>query len=621
MTSVQADGIFGTCETLKSDSAIFSSILHNPASFTLKGNQVLVADTSSDSVTCKQLATGHVVVYGPLGRRILMTDPDGHPLHECEWAKHADGMVHLVSARLYLDWGQWVGLKPNGLVNTMKLDLTTRPEWQTLTRHDLRIMASSAMGVAAKEVEFFYADDDLVLDRTGQATIRQRKDAFYVLEDGTWERARFMSCMSAMHWATIDYLPVVELFKSLLPGPGSAAFELIRGLYDDQNPHHPRALQYRGIPTYPSPAAFGLFSNFFMATHRGGENPFTVFMDPPRSHEVDWMPNPYPPVRHVDPHHRICLTIKQGHVLKVTKTDDASGLPFVPPNQQGFTPCGKRMAVDSDRLLLSDHKASHEVALQPGWGITHQVERQPDNQAVANEENSWEGFFSGDVPVVSPREAYSAVLLYPEDETPIGDLASQPFVTDFLSDFIEQDQHLAVQVGQSDQILIHGYDGVIGSFLAVDRPRPTTVVYSHGAYAQKHAQAAWNQLARSNRLDWQASYRFLSEEAFRYGASTYDLMYVWLPFSSYDEEVALQDRLRRICEALRPNALAFLAGPDSLTSITSGLPLEIVFGDLVSHLQPFRMHKSILPKATLNPRLSVWILKKSSFRSRQEVLD
>lgn len=562
-------------------------------------------------MTRRELATGHVVVYGPLGRRILMTDPDGHPLHECEWGKHNDGTVHLVSARIYLDWGQWVGLKPNGLVNAMQLDLTTRPEWQSLTRHDLRLMASRAMSVAVEEVEFFYADDDLVIDQTGQATIRQRKDAFYVLDDGTWDRARFMSCMSAMHWANIDYLPVVELFKSLLPGTGSAAFELIRGLYDDQNPHGPKALQYRGIPTYPSAAAFGLFGNFFTAMHPGGENPFAVFMDPSRSHEVDWMPNPHPPVRYVDPHHRMCLTVKKDSALKVTKTDDASGLPFLLPNQQGFVPCGKRVAVDSDHLFLDDHKTSHEIALRPGWGISHQVERQAGNRAIVNKENSWERFFSDGVPVVSPQEAYSAVLLYPDDKTPVSDFASQPFVADFLSDFIEQDQHLAVQVGQAGHVLIHGFDGVIGSFLAFDRPRSTTVVYSRGAYAQKHAQTAWNQLARENRLDWQESYRFLSEEAFRYGASTYDLMYVWLPFALYGEEGTLQDRLRLICETLRPNALAFLAGPDSLSSIVSNLPLEIVFCDLVENCQPFRLHKSILPQATLYPRLSVWAFKKS----------
>ncbi len=595
---------------MKTNPAIFSSILHNPASFTLQGNRTLVTNASPESLKCEQMTTGHLLVYGPLGRRILMTDPGGHPLHECEWGEQ-DGTVHLVSARFYLDWGQWVGLKPNGLVNAMQLDLTTRPDWRTLTRYDLRMMASRAMGVAIEEVTFFYADEDLVLDGTGHATIRQRKDAFYVLEDGTWDRAQFMSCMSAMHWATIDYLPVVELFKSLLPGTGSAAFELIRGLYDDQNPHGPRVLQYRGIPTYPSAAAFGLFGNFFTASHRGGENPYTIFMDPPRSHEVDWLPNPHPPVRHVDPRQQICLTVRQGNVVKVTKTDDASGLPFVPPNQQGFTPCGKRVAVDYDRLFLDDHKASHEIALQPAWSITHQVERQAGEQADSSKETSWEGFFPGGIPAVSPLEAYSAVLLYPEDETPIGDLASQPFVADFLSDFIEQNQLLAVQVGQAVHILIHGFDGVIGSLLAFDRPRSTTVVYSRGAYAQKHTQAAWNQLAKGNRLDWQESYRFVNEEAFHYGASVYDLMYVWLPFASYDDEVRIQDHLRRISDALRPNGLAFLAGPDSLSSIVSGLSLDVVFGDLVAHLQPFRMHQSILPKATLHPRLSVWAFKKS----------
>lgn len=590
---------------------MFSSILQNAQNVLLKGNRALIASASWDSMTYKQLTTGHIVAYGPLGRRILMTDPDGHPLHECEWGKHDDDTVYLVSARIYLDWGQWVGLKPAGLVNTMELDLTTRPNWETLTRHDLRIMASQAMGVTIDEVEFFYTNDDLVLDQTGHATIRQRKDAFYVLEDGTWDRAQFMSCMSAMHWSAIDYLPVVELFKSLLPGTGSAAFELIRGLYDDQNPHHPRPLQYRGIPTYPSAAAFGLFGNFFTPMHRGGENPFTVFMDPPRSHEVDWAPHPHPPVRYVDPHHRICLTVKQGTALKATKTDDDSGLPFVPPNQQGFVPCGKRLAVASGHLHLDDHRTSHKIALQPAWGISSPVEGHAGSRAVEDKANSWERFFSDRAPVVSPQEACSAVLLYPEDETPIGDLASQPFVADFLNDFIEQDQRLAVQVEQSGQILIHGFDGVIGSLLTFDRLRSTTIVYSHGAYAQKHAQSAWNQLARDNRLDRQQSYRFLSEKDFRYGASAYDLMYVWLPFASYDEESTLHDRLRRISEALRPTAMAFVTGPDSLSSIVAGLPLEIVFGDRVSHLQPFRIHKSILPKATLHPRLFIWGFQKT----------
>ena len=115
-----------------------------------------------------------------------------------------------------------------------------------------------------------------------------------MLADGTFEKARFMACMGAMHWERIDFLPVVELFQSLLPGTGSAAFELIRGLYDDQNRESQLPLRYRGIPTYPSEAAFRLFSTVFSPT---GDNPLALFMEPARSHEVTWLPDPHPPHR------------------------------------------------------------------------------------------------------------------------------------------------------------------------------------------------------------------------------------------------------------------------------------------------------------------------------------
>jgi len=592
---------------------VVSSILQTPGTLLLPGNRLLTTTISSGSVTCRRLATGHLVFDGPLGRRVLLTDPDGHPLHECEWQEHSDGTVHLVSARLYLDWGQWVGLKPGGLVNTMTLDLSTRPGWQVLTRWDLRMMAARAMGVALEEVEFFYADDDLVIEATGHATIRQRKDALYVLEDGTFERARFMSCMSAMHWACIDYLPVVELFQSLLPGTGSAMFEFIRGLYDDQNRQHPRPLHYRGIPTYPSEAAFGLFSNFFTATHRGPEPPATVFMDVPRSHEVEWLPAPHPPVRYVVPHHRLCLTVKHGNVCKATRMDDTSGFPFVIPNRQGFAPCGKRVAVHHDRLWLSDHRTSYEIPLEPGWGVTQSADARTASGTGNQHEQSWEAMFPDGAPAVSPREAFSAILLYPEDETVISALASQPFVADFWNEFIEHDHSLAVHIRQASHLFIHGFDACVGA-LPVNRPQLATIVYTDGAHAQKQAQSLWNQCTRRHpqvQADWQA-YRFVSEEAGHHDVyqATYDLMYIWLPFGAYDERVTLQEHVQRINRGLRHNGLAWIAGPDTLPSLISGLALDIVEGEPVSGVQPFRLHKSLFPRATLHPRLHSWILRK-----------
>jgi len=319
--------------------------------------------------TIRQQASGHMVVYGPHGRRILLADPEGHPLHECEWEQSPDGEIRLVSARLFLDWNQWVGITPSGLINTMTMDLSIRPGWQSLPPQDLRHMASSAMGVTLKEVEFFYTDDDLLIDPSGQGTIQQRKDAWYILDDGTFEHARFMSCMSAMHWEAIDYLPVVELFKSLLPGTGSATFELIRGLYDDQNPNSPRPLQYRGIPTYSSQAAFGLFSNFFTASYSGQESPFAVFMDTLRSHEVSWLPNADPPVRYVDSTHNACLTIKQRKIQKATLPTDSTGLPFTAPNSQGFAPCARTVAIQSNQLLLQDSTSTKTLPVNPIWGV------------------------------------------------------------------------------------------------------------------------------------------------------------------------------------------------------------------------------------------------------------
>ena len=221
-------------------------------------------------------STGHLIFYRPDGHRFLATDPAGNPLHECEWGTDASGDLVLQRARVRLDWGQWVGLKPAGLVNETTLNLAGKPGWQRLAADDLRVMAAQALRVPLEDVRLFYRDQDSLIDPTGRAAIRQRKDALYVLEDGDFEQARFMACMGAMNWPAIDFLPVVELFQSLLPGTGSAVFELIRGLYDDQNEGKPapRPLRYRGIPPYPSEAAFRLFSSFFAPQAPDGSNPF-----------------------------------------------------------------------------------------------------------------------------------------------------------------------------------------------------------------------------------------------------------------------------------------------------------------------------------------------------------
>ena len=44
-----------------------------------------------NKIKIKVYPTGHMVFYNSAGKRFLCTDPEGHPLHECEWKKDKDG--------------------------------------------------------------------------------------------------------------------------------------------------------------------------------------------------------------------------------------------------------------------------------------------------------------------------------------------------------------------------------------------------------------------------------------------------------------------------------------------------------------------------------------------------
>src|SRR5713226_3965447 len=80
------------------------TVWHLPATSPTSGLRVLVT------------ASGHGIVYGEHGQRALYLDPGGTPLHECAWRAEDQGPPKLLYARLHLDWGQWVGIKPEGLV-------------------------------------------------------------------------------------------------------------------------------------------------------------------------------------------------------------------------------------------------------------------------------------------------------------------------------------------------------------------------------------------------------------------------------------------------------------------------------------------------------------------------
>lgn len=547
--------------------------------------------------------SGHLVFYGAHNRRFLATDPDGTPLHECEWVSAAGGFV-LARARIHLDWGAWVGLKPGGLVNSTVMDLRTRPGWQRLKADDLRKMAAQAMGVPLEEVRFFYGDEDLIIDKRGQATIRHRKDALYVLDDGTFDHARFMACLGAMHWDRIDFLPVVELFQSLLPGTGSAMFELIRGLYDDQNERSPLPLRYRGIPTYPSEAAFRLFSGFFKPQATSGGDPFSIFMDVPRSHEVTWLPLPNPPRRYFDPARRLCVTITGGMVHKVTLADDPAGLSFVAPSAKGFASCEHGVIVNQGSVILLDREERAEMPVSPTWGPL----RDSPVTSLMPQALGWRELFGGSPPDVTPAQAFSAVLLYPDDDREIDEVPTQPFVADYLQDLTEQRPELAAALSKADRVLIHHFDAGLVSCINLDRPRDYTILYHRPEFAQRQAQILWNPLAQTQRLAWARGIEFLPAESYMKPAyeQQYDLIYYWMRFAHFDQPTKVSEAIGSVVAALKVGGLAFIVGPTTLERILRTQSVHLLHTEPVEQLPTVRMHRTILPKTRLKPGLTLY---------------
>lgn len=582
--------------------------LSHPESLRLPGNQEFAARFDQSGGRVVRQATGHLVCYRADGRRVLATDPDGSPLHECEWETDGRGRTMLRSVRLKLDWGRWVGLKPGGLVNETRLNLAARPGWQRLTAEDLRQMAAQAMRVPIEEVRFFYGDDDLVIDTRGQATIRHRKDAFYVLDDGTFDTARFMSCMGAMHWEQIDFLPVVELFKSLLPGTGSAAFELIRGLYDDQNAglSAPRPLRYRGIPTYPSEAAFRLFSSFFSPQAPAGADALSVFLDQTRAHQLTWTPVPHPPVRyfHADP--ALCLTVQGDKIQKATVADDPAGLAYANPARRRVLPWDRAVVMRDGEVELVDRDQRRHVAMD-----VSKLQPLPSGPLPATSPVDWRAVFVEGVPAVPPAAVYSAVLLYPQDDMPIEELAAQPFVADYLQDLGEQDREIGQIQLRAERILIENGDAVVATCVPFDRPREVLVSVRQPAFAIRQAQQIWTVCAELQRWDWLRKTRFQPAQTASPPDRPADLAYVWVPYDEFDREPAVADRSRTLAARVRPGGNVFVTGPARFGSDLAKAGFQICWEEAVERLPTFAMHRTILPNARLKTGLTFFHARRS----------
>mgnify|MGYP001561321438 CR=1 FL=1 len=584
-------------KTEREDEIGTSAVWHLPEASPLSGPRLV------------RLPTGHAVFYGTHGLRFLCADPGGVPLHECEWSRAESGAARMTRARIQLDCRHWVGIRPEATEQTTTLDATARPDGQAPAPDDLRRMAAQAWGVPLDDVRYFYPDGSFTRDESGRITVRLTKDGLYLLEDGTFGHTRFVSYMGAVPWARVDLLNVVELYQSTLPGTGGAAFDLIWGLCQDQRAAEgPIPLRYRGLPTFPSEQAYGLFCAFFRPEVHGGEDPCKLFMDTQRGYQIAWWPRPDPPWRYFDRARRFCVTVQGGAVQKVAVSDDPAAVPYVNAEMKGFASCERTACVVGGVLQLRDGARVTEVPVNPAWGVTRET---PHSNCLPRYPFGWRALFGGGPPHVDPVRAWTTALLFPENDSHAGEDSTQLFVLEQIYEYLNRLPDLVARLKKTHRVLIHNFDPVCAGFVDPDyAQRRYTVLYNRPEWAIKNAQSVWDRAAREGRLEAVQKVDFLPERdlrAWTYGGK-YELIYEWIPFADYDDPPKCEAVVKDVARALTPRGLAFIVGPPCVASLlpAHGIRLLCRGGpEDMSRLPVMVEHLRIHPNTRVNPAVTV----------------
>ena len=245
------------------------------------------------NIRIKIYPTGHKVFYNTFGRRFLMTDPEGNPLHEAEW--EADAATHeikLKQARCQLDCQQWVGIKPRAKKFSTHISIKGQPGWETMSLDQLRQGAAQAWQVPHSEVEYFYKDENFVSTAEGEYDVN-------LLQRRTVRPPRRHLRNAGLHQFHVRHamgkagprFPWSSCFNRRFREAAVRCSSLSGACSRTSRGKHPcRPCATGDSPPTPSKEAFNIFSAFFIPKGPAEENIMDVFMDTDRSHEIEWTP-------------------------------------------------------------------------------------------------------------------------------------------------------------------------------------------------------------------------------------------------------------------------------------------------------------------------------------------
>lgn len=572
----------------------------------------LNGEIKTSNIRVKRYSSGHWVFYNEEGLRFLFLDPSGHVLHECEWDEESESKLPQLSrARMRLDSDQWVGIKPQCKEFTTDIDIKGQPGWESITKDDLRRQAAQAWQVPVDALKYFYRDENFDALGEGKYHIHVKKDGLFALRDGRFEQTMFISFMFCVNWGKVDIIPVVELFQSTLPGTGGAVFELIWGLYNDQNREQELApLRYRGLPTYPSKESFNIFSAFFEPSGPKTEDIFEVFMDTYRSHEIEWSPRKEPPWRYFSEKHQITVTVQDKFIYKTVVKNDPITIPFVNFVRGGNPPCQRQVIVENEKIILKDRNSLREIPMDSKWN----AEAIGENKVFPEPAFSWDNFFEGGIPEADPVKSQYTVALYPEGNAEIDEASVQPIALDQIFYYMEENPDMPDKLDAAEKVLIHTLDMVIAGCVDCGKPRNYTVLYSDPELAIKNAQLLWNHASSRGELENLKNVKFFPEidkveEAY---STSYDIIFKWIPLGFYHDRENCEAMLAAIANALQPGGMLFLIGPLPLSGLLEHYGLKQINGDPIVEMPFFQQHLKICPENQLNPQVTVFLLEKPS---------
>ncbi len=343
---------------------------------------------------------------------------------------------------------------------------------------------------------------------------------------------------------------------------------------------------------------------------QSGEVPQEVFLDVNRSHEVEWQPAPEYPVRYIDEEQRLSVTIHHHKIQKVTLWDDSSGLAYLATTSSGEAKAdGRGSQVFGQELRLYDGDHQYVRKTRDSWHLSPHKATGGWNASST----SWRDCFPQGPPELSSLQAFSAVLLYPDDSQIIGEKESQPFIFDYVDDFLEEHTELGQCREMADHILLARCEPSLGACLKYGRIQKYTIWYEWPEFAQKHAQYIWNTLNRQESLSWLPNFKFfsVSQQSITNTYPPFDWMNVWIPFSVYDDQKELRQWSGFLANHLVPGGIGCVAGPRALGHLFQEHGLSVVHSEQGESLPTFKIHQAILQANRLHPELTVWIIQQS----------